>query len=94
MYTLKKSTNDTFYVAKKNFSPDSTVSENTNYDEVERSCDSSEDWTTDDERPETNLPNFWMILKVQANQLGQKENNSDNNNMINTLYVNVYFHCR
>lgn len=94
MYTLKKSSYDTFYVSKKNFSPDSTVSENTNYDEVENNCDSSDDWMSDAERPESVLPNFWMILKIQADQLYQKENNSENNNTINTLFVNVYFHCR
>jgi len=95
MYVLKKSTSDTFYVAKKNISPDCTVSENTNYDEMEINCDSPEDWMIDTaERPESGLPNFWMILKIQANQPCQKDHSSDGNNAVNTLYVNVYFHCR
>lgn len=57
--------------------PDNTVSESTNMNYDLK----------------TVLPNFWLILKVESDQLCQKEY-SDNNNTINTLIVNVYFHCR
>lgn len=95
LYALEKSTNDTFYVVKKNtqINDENTVSEITNikgpdiYD--------SEDSLTSKNNSTLMLPNFWVILKIQEDQhTGQKNNKSDNNITVNTLFINMYFYCR
>lgn len=92
LYTLAKSTNDTFYVVKKDLpiSPNNSVGES---DITENKCN-SEDWSiTENSKPM--LPKFWIIIKIQADHPYQKENVPDSNNTaIRTLLVNVYFHCR
>lgn len=92
LYTLEKSTNDTYYVVKKqmNLSPNSTASKSMNNEDTEINCDSEDDA----EYSLLELPNFWIILKIQADLQYQKNNKSDNNNTISTLVINVYFHCR
>lgn len=93
-YALEQSAKDTFYVVEKNLhlSPDSTVFEN-NSDDLENSPGSDE-FLTDIDRSKPILPNFWIILKIQPDLQCQKEHKSDNNNTVNTILVNVYFHCR
>lgn len=78
LYTLAKSTNDTFYVVKK----DMPLSTN------------NEAWSNNRKYSKPMLPNFWLVLKIQEDQQYQKENNSNHNTKVNTLIVNVYFHCR
>lgn len=78
IYTLVQCTNNIFYVVKKNMYCNSSST----IPEISMNCDLK-----------TALPNFWLILKVEADQLCQKEY-SENNNTVNTLIVNVYFHCR
>lgn len=78
MYTLAQCTNNIFYVMKKNMYC------NSNSTVLENNMNSD---------LRTALPNFWLILKVEADQPCQKEY-SDNNSTVNTLIVNVYFHCR
>lgn len=89
-YTIEKSTNDMFYVVKKDlqFSPDSP--ETMSYEDTEINFD-SEGSLMYAERCKPVLPNFWIILKVKDNQV---ESNPDDNTFIKTLIVNVYFHCR
>lgn len=77
LYTLAKSTNDTFYVVKK----DMPLSTN------------NEVWSNR-KYSKPMLPNFWLVLKIQEDQQYQKENSSNYNTKVNTLLVNVYFHCR
>lgn len=91
-YTIQKTTKDMFYVVKKDlqFSPDSTASETMSYEDTEINFD-SEGSLSYAERCKPVLPNFWIILKVEDNQL---ETNQDDNTFINTIIVNVYFHCR
>lgn len=93
-YALERSTKDTFYVVEKNLhpSPDSTVFESYS-DDLENSPGSDE-ILTDIDHTKPILPNFWIILKIQPDLQCQKEQKSDNNNTVNTLLVNVYFHCR
>lgn len=79
LYTLAKSTNDTFYVVKK----DIPISSNCEI-KTSKPC-----------LTKPVLPNFWMILKIQESKKCQKENNFGHvKTNINTLIVNVFFHCR
>ncbi|VVC33882.1 Hypothetical protein CINCED_3A021397 [Cinara cedri] len=91
-YAIEKSTENTFYVVKKDlqFSPDSTASEIINYEDTEINFDPDVSLTYS-ECYKPVLPNFWVILKVLEEQ---REKNTDNNNSINKIIVNVYFHCR
>lgn len=86
-YGLEKSTNNTFYIVKKNvqFRHESKVS-----DYTEMNSD-SEDSLANVKHSESVLPNFWIILKLQTDQKG---NNFKNNNKVITVLFNVYFHCR
>lgn len=93
LYNFVKSTNDTFYMAKKNVQDSSISSEKNNTEDTLIQC-CSEDCLFNIENNNHILPNFWIILKIQANQPCQKENSSDTDNAVNTLVVNVYFHCR
>jgi len=74
-------------------SPDSTVLES-NSDDIENSPGSEDGFLNDTYHSKPILPNFWIILKIQPDHQYQKENKSDNNITVNTLIVNVYFHCR
>lgn len=91
LYTLEKSSNDTYYVVKKHvhLSPNN-ASKSMNNEDTEMNCDSEDDT----EYSYLVLPNFWIILKIQADQQYQKDDTSDNDHTINTLVINVYFHCR
>jgi hypothetical protein len=93
-YTLEKSTNNTFYVVEKNMhlNPDSMTSDNKNTG-VTDDCD-SKPLSTNTKNSQSMLPNFWIILKIQGEQQCQKENKSENNYLVNTITVNLYFHCR
>lgn len=88
-YALEKSTNNTFYVVEKNMhlNSDSMNTGDTN------DCD-SKDVSTNTKNNQSMLPNFWIILKIQGEQQCQKENKSENNYLVNTIIVNLYFHCR
>lgn len=93
VYNFAKSTNNTFYMVKKNIQ-DNTSSEKTeNIKDTFTQC-TSECRLVNLESLKLTLPSFWIILKIQANQPSQKENSSDTSNAVNTLVVNVYFHCR
>lgn len=94
VYALEKSTNDTFYLVEKNmnFNLDRMASDNMN-NEVIDYCDSN-DLSANTEQSQSMLPNFWIILKIQGEQQNQKENKSSNKNSVNTIIVNLYFHCR
>lgn len=91
-YALEKSTNNTFYIVKKNvqFNHESKVSDITNINNTELNSD-SEDSLANVKHSESVLPNFWIILKLQTDQKG---NNFKNNNKVITVLFNVYFHCR
>lgn len=94
-YVLEKSTSDKFYVVKKYIqcNTDNTLTENTNIEGID--IYDSEKCLNNVECFTLILPNFWVILKIHENKpIGQKENNFDNNITVNTLTINVYFHCR
>lgn len=92
-YAIEKSTNNTFYVVKKDTqsNPDSAILEMMNYEDTEVSFD-SEGLLTYAKRSKPVLPNFWIILKVQDGIENQIGNNPECNTT--TIIVNVYFHCR
>lgn len=78
-YILEKSTNDTFYLVKK----DMPI------------CTNSEIESSIPRITKPVLPNFWMILKIQESKKCQKENNFGNVlTNVKSLIINVFFHCR
>lgn len=93
-YTLEKSTNNTFYVVekKKHLNPESMASNSMNNGVTDDS--NSNALSTNSYHSQSMLPNFWIILKIQGEHQCQKETKSDNNNPLNTIIVNLYFHCR
>lgn len=100
LYALAKSSNNVYYVVKKNSqsSVDVTVSENVDYEDTEINND-SEDWLTKMERSRPELPNFWLVIQVEQNILLKTRQIFETPENIhyyrrNTMEVKLYFHCR